>query len=158
MKLDFQKFGVGPSFIVLSLAYAAVALLLQYRWLGNPTFTLGSRWVNLVLGGAWALAGVLVFASAVRQFSRCYQQGTLCTHGAYALMRHPMYGAWIVFIVPGVVVALGALWGLTVPIWMAVIFRLLIEKEERWLEAHFGEAYKAYRQRVGMLGPRVFRR
>ena len=104
------------------------------------------------------MAGLVVFASAVVQFGRCYRRGELCTHGVYALMRHPMYGAWIVFIVPGVVVALGSVCGLSVPIWMVVVFRLLIGGEERWLEARFGEAYRAYRRRVGMLGPRLFGR
>ncbi len=158
MHLDFRKFGVGPGFVALSLIFAAVVLLIQYGWLENPTFTLGSRWVNLTLGGVWTLVGLLVFGASVAQFRQYYRRGTLCTRGVYALMRHPMYGAWIVFIVPGVVVALGSVCGLTVPVWMAGVFRRLIGKEERWLEAHFGEAYREYRRRVGMLGPRLFRR
>ncbi len=82
-----------------------------------------------------------------------YADQSLVQHGAYAVVRHPLYasiswmfvGASLVF---RDVVLLGATLLAFVP---AVIFRAL--QEERLLEKRFPE-YQDYRRRVGMLFPR----
>ena len=151
----FAKFGVGPRFVAYSLAATALVLALQFGVFPDPRFTFGAPAVNWALGGLWGAVGAVVFVAAIVQFNRCYRRGELCTRGVYALMRHPMYGAWIVFIVPGMVIALGAWCGLALPPVMFLLFRRLSVAEERYLEERFGDAYRAYRQRVGLLWPRL---
>ena len=65
-----------------------------------------------------------------------------------------MYGSWILYTVPGMVIISGYLPGLTVPLFMYIIFKILIRKEERYLEERFGEDYRKYKERVGLLFPK----
>ncbi len=72
----------------------------------------------------------------------------LVTHGPFRFTRNPMYLAWE-FICVGVGLAANALW----PIVAAVpaIFltrRLVIDKEERYLDRKFGAEYQDYKARV----------
>ena len=73
----------------------------------------------------------------------------LVTHGIYRYSRNPMYLGWLLF--------LGA-WGLWLsnllafaflPAFVMYLTRFQIIPEERILTDKFGEAYSAYRQRVG---------
>jgi protein-S-isoprenylcysteine O-methyltransferase Ste14 len=83
-----------------------------------------------------------------------FNEGKLATRGVYAYFRHPIYGSWIVFIVPGVVLMLNSLLGLTVPFFMYVVFSALIKEEEEYLEEKFGDEYFEYKRKVGSIFPR----
>ena len=58
------------------------------------------------------------------------------------------------FLVPGVALLAGTPLVLATPLVAAVCYRLCIPHEEARLAEHFGEAYRAYRDRVGGIVPR----
>lgn len=116
----------------------------------------GNLWATLVLGKAAAgplmllgglliLAGTLILTAAWRRLYRGH--GTLVTRGAYAAVRHPQYSALLLVI-------LGALiqWPTIPTLLMAPVLIIsyvrLAGREERELEARFGQAYREYRKRV----------
>ncbi|MBN1666530.1 MAG: isoprenylcysteine carboxylmethyltransferase family protein [Anaerolineales bacterium] len=78
----------------------------------------------------------------------------LVTGGIYARMRHPLYSGslLVIWLLPSMTTNLLALFVL-LSIYMFVGARF----EERRLEHEFGQAYRAYRQRVPMLIPRLTR-
>ena len=72
----------------------------------------------------------------------------LVIRGPFTLTRNPMYLAWELICI-GVGLVANALW----PIVMAVpaafmTYRLVISKEERYLEGRFGGEYRDYKARV----------
>jgi len=68
--------------------------------------------------------------------------------GVYRLTRNPIYLGFL-FMVIGFPLAYGSLWGLVVaPFYAATMSRLVIEKEEAYLEKKFKDQYTGYRSRV----------
>jgi len=82
-----------------------------------------------------------------------YNNGQLVTSGLSALVRHPIYSAWIVFILPGLIL-LTRSWPLLFNPFVAYfVFKLRIHCEDEYLEQRFGQAYLQYRGRVNELIP-----
>ncbi len=73
----------------------------------------------------------------------------LVIHGPFRLTRNPMYLAWELICV-GVGLAANALWPIVMAVPAALVTRrLVIDKEERYLERQFGAEYRDYKARVG---------
>ncbi len=76
------------------------------------------------------------------------------TGGLYARVRHPGYaGAWLAAL--GAALAFGSALGLPAVALMAAALAARVRSEERTLAAHFGEAWRVYRQRTGAFWPRL---
>jgi protein-S-isoprenylcysteine O-methyltransferase Ste14 len=73
--------------------------------------------------------------------------------GPYALCRHPIYASWIVFNVPAIVLLADNWLGLLSVAPMYVALRILVRREEAWLERTFGDTYLEYRRRVNPVLP-----
>ena len=112
---------------------------IEVRLLGVLLFVLG-------LGiGAWA---VLTFRAAGTSPNPMRPTATLAFGGPYRLTRNPMY-LGLAFASAGFALFWNALWPLlSVPVAMALLSRFVIAREERYLEAKFGEDYVRYKVRV----------
>jgi protein-S-isoprenylcysteine O-methyltransferase Ste14 len=79
---------------------------------------------------------------------RAYNRDQLVTSGVFALVRHPVYGAWITLIFPGLAL-LTRSWPMFIsPLIAYALFKRLIHREDEYLEKRFGQAYLDYRRRV----------
>jgi protein-S-isoprenylcysteine O-methyltransferase Ste14 len=121
------------------------------------TFT-GVYWPDAVTGGL-AIAGAIVVLGGVALFvfaalsirsafsplPRPRPQGRLAQHGAYRIVRHPIYGA-VLLLAFGWSLAESPL-GLIPTALLAVVFDLKARLEERWLEEKSPE-YAQYRVRT----------
>ncbi len=145
---------MGPRFAALSALYAAAAASIQYSLFSDLRFVIISPAANFWTGAALAAVGCGIYLVSAFTIDRYFCRGRLCTSGVYGLMRHPIYGAWISFIAPGVVVMTGSVNGITVPVFMYIIYRILIGEEERYLEEKFGRDYREYRSRVWAIFPK----
>jgi protein-S-isoprenylcysteine O-methyltransferase Ste14 len=68
--------------------------------------------------------------------------------GPYRFTRNPMY-LGLLCMNAGAALAANALWPLaTVPVVILLVRRLVIDREEMYLEAKFGDAYRQYKTRV----------
>jgi protein-S-isoprenylcysteine O-methyltransferase Ste14 len=73
---------------------------------------------------------------------------TLVTGGIFDFMRNPMYTATIMFLA-GLAIALGSDWTLFLVVPAALVLHFgVVKREERYLEAKFGESYRSYMRRV----------
>jgi len=69
-------------------------------------------------------------------------------HGPYRFTRTPMYVGWVIVHL-GCVLLTNTVWPLvSLPVVLVLISRAVIAKEERYLAAKFGDAYRAYKARV----------
>ena len=148
-----SRWGIGPLWILLSLAYGALVLAFsQWAHLEFPLSILPTR-LRLAAGALGLLGGILFLAASGRAVMKAYSADSLLTRGLYGWCRHPLYSAWVVFIVPGAVLLAGHGLGLTLPLFMYVLLRILARREETDLENRFGPAYREYRRTTPFLLP-----
>jgi len=145
--------GVGPRIIGTALLYAVAAGLATRLW---PDFCL-IRVVPypafVTVGVLLVLIGVPMLAVGARAVTTAYSSGKLATTGVFGVVRNPLYSAWIVLIIPGLVL-LTRSWPLFLtPVVAYIVFKATIRRESEYLENRFGEAYRQYKADVSELFP-----
>lgn len=136
---------------LIYLAALLTGLGLEYLW---PPTSLADEVGNPV-GAGLVLSGLAVAVTAIRGFRRAgtnvepWQPSTaLVASGPYRYTRNPMYvGLTLIYL--GVTAAFGALWMAAMLLPALVIMRYgVIAREERYMEAKFGDAYRDYKASV----------
>lgn len=82
-----------------------------------------------------------------------FKKTELVTDGIFGIVRNPIYSAWIVFIIPGMVIYSRSWPALLTPLVAYLAFKVSIKQEEEYLEEHFGQAYREYRSMVNEIIP-----
>ncbi|MGH6683202.1 MAG: methyltransferase family protein [Pseudolabrys sp.] len=143
------------------LALSAIALGLALDWL-LPAFVLTVllTWperiiIGAVLGAA-ALAltipAILAFRDAGTDPEPWKPSTALVTDGVFSWLRNPIYVGGVLFL-SGLSILLASDWMLV----MTVVFALVVHfgvvmREERYLEAKFGDVYRQYKAQVPRYG------
>ena len=146
---DHAGVKVPPPLIYLAglLAGAVLEAIAPLDGLESPW-----RWVVLALG---VIAFVLLDAPAMRRFLKAGTQlppfrptTAIVTDGPYRFTRNPMYvGMTLLYV--GLAIGLDLIWALIfLPAILLVIRFHVIAREERYLEAKFGEEYLGYKREV----------
>jgi len=106
-------------------------------------------WVLIALGLLIALWGALTF---MRHKTAVYPHSPaslIVVSGPYRFTRNPMYLGFTLAYVGGTL-WMNSWWPmLLLPVVMLLLDRFVIQREERYLAAAFGEEYIAYQRRVG---------
>jgi protein-S-isoprenylcysteine O-methyltransferase Ste14 len=126
-------------------------------------YTVPAPWSWLMVAGqamslvavvaALKQTGFFYFFGLSQPFSaRPEESGTLVTNGFYCHIRNPLFffGTVFLWLFPFMTVNM-----LAFNIMATVYFYIGALHEERSLEEEFGDAYRAYRQRVPMIIPRI---
>ena len=168
---EWRSFGALTAFIIALFTEMygfPLTIYLLSVYLGRLPFAdpfahaSGNLWVSLFLTPEWSIVfmafgflPVLVGGTLVTMgWERIHRaKGELVTDGIYATIRHPQYAGLFLAI-------LGSLiwWPSVITLLMAPVllwsYRRLARREERELEAHFGDTYRQYRERVPAFVPR----
>jgi len=107
------------------------------------------------LGILMMLLAMMLFAWAIINLRRVgtspnphLPTKALTTQGPYQFTRNPIYIAFAL-VCAGLSLLLNMLWLLlSVPVVLVIVDRVVIRKEERYLEAKFGDEYRQYQNRV----------
>jgi protein-S-isoprenylcysteine O-methyltransferase Ste14 len=158
MSRKMTRWGIGPRFTYISILYGGIILFLHYYFFSTFTFTIIAQWVNLVVGVILISIGTLIFFISAHMVHTHINEGTLCTTGVYAYFRHPLYAAWIAFIVPGIVFLTRSIIAISWPIFMYIAFRMFIAEEDDYLKEKFGDAYLNYENTVNAVFPKLRKR
>ena len=143
------------------IALAAVVLGLVLDWL-LPAYVLTvllTFWERVVIavilaggGAALAIPAMLGFRSAGTHVEPWKPASALVTGGIFGWLRNPMY-VGLTLCLAGLSILLASDWMLVMTIaFVAVIHFGVVKREERYLEAKFGDAYRAYKARVPRYG------
>ncbi|MCW5755183.1 MAG: isoprenylcysteine carboxylmethyltransferase family protein [Phycisphaeraceae bacterium] len=155
---------------VLASSLALIALFAFWQPMGLMIWNVQPSTPRVALYMLGGLGWLLVLASTflinhfdlfgLRQAWLCfrgipYRPLIMKTPGPYRLVRHPLYVGWLI-----------AFWATPTMTLAHFVFALIttvyilvaIQFEERDLIAEHGESYRAYRRRVPMLVPRLWRR
>ena len=137
------------AFLIAMLLDASAIALPFFDVSGAPVWAQIVGLVALVLGVALSTWGSIVFRLAMTPIVPMFPATTLVTHGPFRFTRNPMYvGLTVAYI--GLSVTLNTAWPLILlPVVLYVMITQVIRKEEAHLTEKFGEAYEAYRRRVG---------
>ena len=104
------------------------------------------------IAAALGIPAVLAFRRAGTHVEPWKPASALVTHGFFRFLRNPMY-VGLVVLVAGLAILLASDWMLVMTVLLAVTLHLgVVRREERYLEAKFGDAYRRYRDRVPRYG------
>ncbi len=145
--------GVGPSIVLAALAYAAAAGVATYLWPGVFLVHGVPYPVFAAAGGILLAGGLAMLMLAGRSIVTAHARDELVTTGVYALVRNPIYSAWIVFLIPGLVLPSRSWLLFLTPLVAYAVFKLRIRREDAYLRGRFGQAYLDYRRRVREVVP-----
>ena len=143
------------------IALAAVVLGLALDWL-LPAYllTVLLSWperivIGVVLigtGAALAIPAMRGFRSAGTHVEPWKPSTALVTGGIFGWLRNPMY-VGVILLLAGLSILLASDWMLVMTIiFVPVIHFGVVKREERYLEAKFGDAYRQYKARVPRYG------
>jgi protein-S-isoprenylcysteine O-methyltransferase Ste14 len=143
------------------VALAALLLGLALDWL-IPAFLLTVLLpleirivlgVLLAAGGcALAIAGRNTFVRNGTEVNPYRASSALVVSGVYDYVRNPMY-VGLAFVVAGLGIGFASDWTLVMLVAAALVIHFgVVKREERYLEAKFGETYRQYKARVPRYG------
>jgi protein-S-isoprenylcysteine O-methyltransferase Ste14 len=148
-----SRWGVGPSILMTSLCYIVVASTVTHHWPDVCLIPVVPHRVFEVMGVLLLAIGVPWLVLSLITLNREYNRDQLATEGIYGIVRNPIYSAWVVFLIPGVVLLFPSWPLLLTPLVAFITFRARIWQEEAYLEERFGDAYRTYRSEVPELLP-----
>jgi len=138
----------------LNIATLAVAALVLGRmlWQREWAHEWARSWTPWQIVGVAITAPALVFFVLARiqlgsAFSVRAKARTLVSSGIYARVRHPIY-VFGGLIVAGVVIAAHRPWWLLIFVVLIPLQLFRVRKEEKVLEAKFGDSYREYRRKT----------
>jgi protein-S-isoprenylcysteine O-methyltransferase Ste14 len=136
-----------------AVPYAIVAGLVTHGWPKACLISAIPSSVFLVAGIVLLVIGIPMLVVAARAATIAYNSEKLATTGIFGIVRNPIYSAWIMFIIPGLMLLTHS-WPLFLtPVVAYVVFKVTIRRESDYLERHFGEAYRKYEVEVNELFP-----
>ncbi|WP_420630947.1 methyltransferase family protein [Candidatus Leptofilum sp.] len=143
-------------FILFGLvAFAPASLPGQVAWSGVwRTVSLGAGLLLGGIGGALVFAGLFSLGSNLTAVPRPKEDAHMVEHGAYRVVRHPIYS--------GIILGAFGL-GLLRGGWLTLVYALVLflffdiksRREESWLREKYND-YADYQQRVRKLIPFVY--
>jgi protein-S-isoprenylcysteine O-methyltransferase Ste14 len=130
-----------------------ILVALALEWLFRTSFVQGElRWIAgplLVAAGlALNIAGFVTQRRAGTDPIPFNPSTRIVAHGPYRFTRNPMYVGFALMTL-GIAILVDSVWTLlAVPIGLVLTDRMVITREERYLERKFGEEYLSYKRRV----------
>jgi protein-S-isoprenylcysteine O-methyltransferase Ste14 len=156
-----KQFSVAGFFMIKERLYPYILVFIQLSCLvfiavSGPVFAKGMNGIFIESAGVF-LAVLAIFTLKPGNFNitpRIKQNGVLVTSGPYRLIRHPMYLAQIIAVIPLVVdyfswYRLAAILLLTVDLLVKIVY------EEKKLNRHF-KGYAGYSQKTKKLIPGLY--
>jgi protein-S-isoprenylcysteine O-methyltransferase Ste14 len=137
-----------PVLILIFIAIAYVA-----KWAIPIPFEVPGilRWIGfgmVVVGFLLGVAALLAFRKARTTSNVRGKVSAVVTDGVYRFTRNPIYLGFLLMLL-GLPLNSGSYWGvLLAPVFIMSMNRLVIEKEEAYLEKKFRDVYAGYKSRV----------
>jgi protein-S-isoprenylcysteine O-methyltransferase Ste14 len=131
-------------------------------WVLGPDWAGPARFVGTIVGTLLIAGGALLVVRAVADLGTAVtplpmprDHAGLIETGAFGLVRHPIYGGFILAAL-GWAIVQASIITIALAVLLAGYFRLKSAREEAWLEARF-PGYAAYRRRTPRFIPWIGR-
>jgi len=153
MKSKRDSPGVYPPPPLFYVAIFFLSILLQHYITLSNDFSKNSAFkflspIFIGLGILCLLPALLTFLRSKNTLVTILPAKSLQTKGIYSISRNPMYaGLLLVYI--GIAFIKGNIWTfILIPLVIFIVNRLIIIKEEKYLERAFGKQYLDYKNKV----------
>ena len=148
--------GVGPAYVISIVLLSSLSIFVDTTLLHLPRPTSVFLEILLfVVGLLLILSGLLIYFLAIKaKITSSIKENTLVTHGVYAVVRNPIYSAWL-FICTGTLFLYGNPYLaliLFLIFWLSLTI-LMKCTEEKWLAKLYGEPYLEYCKKVNRCLP-----
>lgn len=154
-KKHLPMMGVGPVYVAVIIVVTVIAIIMgrdaafekgRVDFLKIPLLFMG---ILLIALGIYLWAGAL-FRSKI---DSCIEENRLATNGVYALVRNPIYSAFM-FFCTGTLMIAGNLFFLPLFFFYWIFMTVLMKyTEERWLVSLYGREYEEYSSKVNRCIP-----
>lgn len=155
-KNHLPLYGVGPIYVYAIIAATTAGILCsQFKIIPYACVPI-IKTILLIMGVLLIVMGVTLWVSAVfrAKIDDGITNNKLVTSGVYALVRNPIYSAFL-FFCTGVLMIYGNLWLLILPVLYWMFLTVLMKcTEEKWLKNLYGVEYEEYCRRVNRCIPR----
>jgi len=139
-------YGVGPYLVAPMIIVSVLGLILSYYNL-IPVYKFDSLyWLFIGLAVVLILDGAFLWLAAVKlsNITDKIENNQLITYGVYALVRHPIYSAWLQ-LATALILLSQNVYLLILPVIFWALLSLAMKKtEEKWLLDKFGNEYANY--------------
>ena len=149
-------YGVGPYLVAPVIITAITGLILTvFSYIPKYDITF-LNWLFLLLGILLIIYGAILWISAVKsRIDDKIKSNTLETSGVYALVRHPIYSAFL-YASTGLILISNNIYLFVLPvIYWAFLTVILKNTEEKWLIDLYGDDYIKYSNEVNRFIPKV---
>jgi protein-S-isoprenylcysteine O-methyltransferase Ste14 len=153
MAQKMSRWGIGPILILFLVGYVLIMLAINRYYYPYFQIEFIPYHYLKILGVALIAIGILFYLISAVKVMQAYNADRLVTDGIYRCCRHPLYASWVVFILPGIVLLVNSWIILTTPLFAYFILRILVQKEEIYLESVFGSEYRDYKEKVPCILP-----
>lgn len=153
LKKEMTVWGIGGRWLARSLAASVPVIVVAIVFRGPLRAVPVPPWLYCGAGILLLLVGIPFWFISAVTLKKAYMSETLCTDGVFALCRNPIYAAWILLLVPGILLFFRNPLLLVIPFIMVALLRGMLSGEETWLEEKYGEAYRDYARRVPRILP-----
>ena len=148
--------GVGPAYVISIILLCGLSIFADKALIHLPRPTSALFEIFLFIVGLLSiLSGLLIYFLAIKaKITSSIKENTLVTHGVYAVVRNPIYSAWL-FICTGTLCLYGNPYlalTLFLIFWLSLTI-LMKCTEEKWLTKLYGEAYLEYCKKVNRCLP-----
>ena len=148
-------YGVGPYLIAPMFVVSIMGVILSYYNM-IPVYKIDSMyWLFVGLAVVLILDAAFLWLAAVRMsdISKRIENGELVTDGVYALVRHPIYSAWLQISI-AIILFSQNIYLFILPIIFWIILSIALARtEEKWLTDKFGNDYVLYAQTTNRFVP-----
>jgi protein-S-isoprenylcysteine O-methyltransferase Ste14 len=153
-KEEMSFFGIGPKMTLYLIPF--IILFVSLNGLFYPSFQLPILHIwMIILGVPLIVIGILLYIKSAKIIKRAYYLSQLVITGTYSHSRHPLYGAVILFVVPGIVCLFNSWMLFFIPLAFYIIFRMLIKQEEEYCLKKFGKEYTHYKNKTNAIFPKL---
>ena len=148
--------GVGPIYVLSIVLLSSLSIFVDTILIHLPRPTSAFLKIfSCILGFLLILSGLLIYFLAIKaKITSSIKENTLVTQSIYAVVRNPIYSAWL-FICTGALFLYG---NLILALILFLVFWLSLTilmkcTEEKWLTKLYGEVYLEYCQKVNRCLP-----
>ena len=154
-KLTF--WGASPIVFLLTILFAIPVIFLDSCF--DPVFDMDfiPGWVLRTIAILLLCAGLPLYFLTIKELKAAYRKKILLTRGFFSVCRNPLFAIVIFLLLPGIILFFNSWLLLTIPLFMYVMFKIFIYREELLMEEEFGREYTDYKKNTPALFPEIWK-
>lgn len=148
--------GVGPAYVISIVLLSSLSIFVDATLLHLPRPTSALLEIFLfIIGLLFILSGLLIYFLAIKaKITSSIKENTLVTRDIYAVVRNPIYSAWLFICTGALFLYENPYLALTLFLIFWLYLTILMKyTEEKWLAKLYGESYLEYCKKVNRCLP-----